>query len=206
MSELLKLISKGKGQQLEFEKELTNSQRIASVLVSFANTDGGSLLVGVKDNGKINGIDPSEGAFVLERMVNLFTRPLVEFDTVIWQEGHHLVLEVRIQKSNNMHFANRIGDGWAVFVRIGDRTCYANKIIQLAWKLSGDAKNSSKFSLDCQAEIIESLYGDAMTLSKLYSNANRSLKEVDYNLSYLIYKGVVLFDLKDDHFVYVLAQ
>jgi predicted HTH transcriptional regulator len=50
------LIKQGEHQQLDFKFEITDSKKIARSLVAFANTDGGKLLIGVKDNGAIAGV------------------------------------------------------------------------------------------------------------------------------------------------------
>jgi predicted HTH transcriptional regulator len=51
------LIKQGEHQQLDFKFEITDSKKIARSLVAFANTDGGKLLIGVKDNGAIAGME-----------------------------------------------------------------------------------------------------------------------------------------------------
>ena len=45
------LIEQGEHQQLDFKFEVSDSKKIARTLSAFANTDGGRLLIGVKDNG-----------------------------------------------------------------------------------------------------------------------------------------------------------
>ena len=51
-----KLITEGEHQQLDFKFEIADSRKIARTFSAFANTDGGRLLIGVKDNGSISGI------------------------------------------------------------------------------------------------------------------------------------------------------
>lgn len=46
------LIEQGEHQQLDFKFEVSDSKKIARTLSAFANTDGGRLLIGVKDNGE----------------------------------------------------------------------------------------------------------------------------------------------------------
>ena len=53
---IYKRISEGEGQQLDFKFAITDSKKIARSMAAFANSDGGVLLIGVKDNGKIVGI------------------------------------------------------------------------------------------------------------------------------------------------------
>jgi predicted HTH transcriptional regulator len=45
------LIAEGEGQELDFKYHVSSASKIARTLVAFANTDGGRLLIGVKDNG-----------------------------------------------------------------------------------------------------------------------------------------------------------
>ena len=47
------LIAQGEHQQQDFKYEISDVRKIARTLSAFANTDGGRLLIGVKDNGKI---------------------------------------------------------------------------------------------------------------------------------------------------------
>ena len=49
------LIAEGEHQMLDFKFEISDSKRIARSLAAFANTDGGRLLVGVKDNVPLPG-------------------------------------------------------------------------------------------------------------------------------------------------------
>lgn len=54
--ELLDIIETGEGYTIEF-KESLNHREIGKVICAFANSDGGKILIGIKDNGKIKGIN-----------------------------------------------------------------------------------------------------------------------------------------------------
>lgn len=54
--EIRQLIAKGEGYHLEFKREDENNNDFAKTIVCFANSDGGKILAGVDDNGKIIGI------------------------------------------------------------------------------------------------------------------------------------------------------
>ena len=55
--ELELLLGKGEGATLEFKESLPGS--FARELVALANSEGGIILLGVRDNGTVKGIDDS---------------------------------------------------------------------------------------------------------------------------------------------------
>jgi len=67
---LKELIAKGEGERLDFKQTITSAQKIAKTLSAFANTKGGVLLVGIKDNGSPAKIQPEEEKYMLEMSAN----------------------------------------------------------------------------------------------------------------------------------------
>jgi ATP-dependent DNA helicase RecG len=55
--EIRQLIAKGEGYHVEFKREDENNDDFAKTIVSFANSDGGKILVGVDDDGTIIGVN-----------------------------------------------------------------------------------------------------------------------------------------------------
>ena len=58
------LIAEGEHQRQDFKFEISDARKIAKTLSAFANTDGGRLLIGVKDNGKIAGVRSDEEQYM----------------------------------------------------------------------------------------------------------------------------------------------
>ena len=54
------LVSEGEHCHQDFKFEISDARKIARSLSAFANTEGGRLLIGVKDNGKIAGVRSDE--------------------------------------------------------------------------------------------------------------------------------------------------
>ena len=73
------LIDQGENQVLDFKFEISDARKIARTLVAFSNTDGGKLLIGVKDNGKIAGIRSEEEYHMIDAAAELYCRPVVPF-------------------------------------------------------------------------------------------------------------------------------
>ena len=60
LQELKHLCRQGEGQYLEFKQYATEPTQIVEEISGFLNSTGGSLLVGVKDDGTITGLKFAE--------------------------------------------------------------------------------------------------------------------------------------------------
>jgi predicted HTH transcriptional regulator len=56
MSYVLKMIAEGEHLRQDFKTRVEDARKIARTLAAFANTAGGRLLVGVRDNGTVCGV------------------------------------------------------------------------------------------------------------------------------------------------------
>lgn len=132
---LYKLIQEGEHQQQDFKYCINDSKKIAKSLVAFANTIGGRLLIGVKDNGKIAGIRTDEEFYMVEAAAKIYSRPEISFTTKQWQIEGKIVLEIQIKPSNEKpHFAKDDNGKWLAYIRIGDENFLAHKIQINVWK------------------------------------------------------------------------
>ena len=59
----------------DFKFEISDSRKIARTLAAFANTEGGRILIGVKDNGRISGISSDEEYHMIEAAAQMYCRP-----------------------------------------------------------------------------------------------------------------------------------
>lgn len=56
-SELLEIIRNGESSFVEFKLDAVSANELAEVIVSFANSEGGSIFLGIDDSGEIKGIE-----------------------------------------------------------------------------------------------------------------------------------------------------
>ena len=137
MSNYIKnLILQGEHQQLDFKYEISDSRKIARTLVAFANTEGGKLLIGVKDNGVIKGIRSDEEFYMIEAAAHLYSRPKIEFSWKNWTIEDKSVMEINIPKSmhNTIYYAPDKEKKWKAYIRINDQNIMANNILLQVWK------------------------------------------------------------------------
>ncbi len=132
---LAALIGQGEHQQLDFKFEVNDSKKIARTLCAFANTDGGRLLIGVKDNGVISGIQSEEEYYMIEAASQMYTRPVIPFEARRWDTGGKVVLEVYIAPGTGKPYtAPDRDDSYKAYIRVGDENMLANEVLLLAWR------------------------------------------------------------------------
>ena len=128
------LIQEGEGNQLEFLVTVNDQKKFAQTICAFANTAGGSVLIGVKENGKITGIDPSAEFDVIQNAVERYCLPVVELDIKTWQEDRHLVLQITVIRGEEQVRCLSDDGSYKAYIRVESETILANKIIIGMWK------------------------------------------------------------------------
>jgi predicted HTH transcriptional regulator len=207
MDILIEYIAQGEHLMQDFKFRIDDQKKIARTLCAFANTEGGRLLIGVKDNGKIAGVDPQEEFFMIEGAAGLFCKPEVLFKSVVHQVDHKLVLEVVVEKDSEIIHSAQDDDGkWRAYMRIGDQTILVNKIIERVWKQKrSPISKPEKFDQEELNFLKVINEHQPVSISKLYRIANLPLKRIDQLLVLLICWGLVSFELGKDGVLYSLS-
>lgn len=134
-SYIQKLIDAGEGLKLDFKFEVSDAAKIARSLVAFANTEGGKLLIGVKDNGNISGVRSEEEFYMLQNAAERYCKPEVSFISKEWNIGGKKVLEISIPKSEIIpHKAPDINGIYKVYTRYQDQNILAHSVQVRVWK------------------------------------------------------------------------
>jgi len=127
--ELLNLIDEGEHLEQDFKFRIDSSVKIARTLSAFANTKGGRLLIGVKDNGRIAGVDPEEEFYMVEGAAEVYCAPPVVFNCTVYQSDDKLVLKIDVPASKEKpHFVKENGKKLA-YIRQKDENFIANRVI-----------------------------------------------------------------------------
>jgi predicted HTH transcriptional regulator len=127
---LYDLIAQGEHETLEFKYEINDPQKIARTLVAFANTKGGRLLVGIKDNGVVSGVFIDEEYFMVESGAILYSRPEIDFKlkTHPLPNGKHVlefIIDPSGSKPHKVVYADKSAE---VYVRVHDENIIAHPV------------------------------------------------------------------------------
>lgn len=194
-----KLIEQGEHQQLDFKYAVNDSKKIARTLAAFANTDGGILLLGVKDNGRIVGVNSDEEYYMVEAAADLYCKPAVKFDVQRWQVNGKVVLEVIVRESDKRpHLAPDKNGKYAAYIRVKDENFIADSIQVEVWKKMKSRRTkpfeySQKYDLTLEALRSK----DKLSLQQLSKQIFSSEKEVKEILIELILAGLVSIEVTE---------
>ncbi len=203
-----RLIAEGEHQQLDFKFEIADARKIARSLVAFANTDGGRLLIGVKDNGAIAGVRSDEEYFMLEAAAGIYCKPPVPFEFREWNVNGKTVLEVTIRKSDQKpHQAESREGHWIAYIRAGDQNFPANRVLLRVWK---NEKRNTGISLHItEPERVLMKYlaeNPSITLSKFARTAGISRQKAENILVRFVSLHFVGMRFTENQVLYVPDQ
>ncbi len=133
---ILARIAEGEGQRLDFKQRIDSARKIARTLAAFSNTEGGALLIGVKDNGRITGIHPEEEYYMVELAARRYVEPALTFEARVYLVENKHVLEAKIPAQPEKRPIRALDeDGvWRAYVRIADQTRIAGSFLEAYWQ------------------------------------------------------------------------
>ncbi len=105
IDELIDLIAKGETLRVEFKsdlKQLPDRDLIATV-ISFSNTEGGDILLGVEDNGSITGLHPNhDNTMGIVALIANKSNPSISVKIEIYSFENKKVARIHVPKSRQL--------------------------------------------------------------------------------------------------------
>lgn len=207
-SYIKRLIKGGENQELDFKFEISDSRKIARTLVAFSNTDGGRLLIGVKDNGNIAGVRSDEEFFMVQASAGMYCRPAVEFESKRWIVDGKNVLEVIIPKGRNYpYFAESEPGKWLAYIRVKDENILATAVHLKVWK---NKTHDDGILIEYSGKVKKLMeyleLNSSISISKFCRTAFLPKIAAENILADLIYFGLIEAVYKDGHFIYCLKR
>lgn len=206
---LLERIKKGEGLYLDFKHSINDSKKIARSLCAFANTKGGSLLIGVRDNGSIKGVISEEEYFMVETAAHIYCKPELIFDHKLWMINGKKILEIIIKEGvEKPYYAPDEKGELKAYLRYEDQNILSNRIIREVWKIEKKGYKGSKIIYD---DVVNSLMKQIGNKGSITRNAFIKLtginaQKADKILINLILMKILEFYFSNQSFYYSFTE
>lgn len=130
------LVAEGEHQHQDFKFLISDARKIARSVSAFANTGGGRLLIGVKDNGVVAGVRNEEDIYVVEQAASRYCRPSVEVEFTAFRVDHDVVVIRAVIPAVDVRPVECVDTAghWQAYVRVADENIAAHPLMVRRWK------------------------------------------------------------------------
>jgi len=128
------LIEEGEHVHQDFKYQISDARKIAKSISAFANNDGGHLLIGVKDNGKIAGVQSDEEIYMIEQAASMYCKPEQTAHFSVYRIEGKSVVKVDIDKAASRPvLAQDDNHRWRAYYRVADENIIADSLQVKVW-------------------------------------------------------------------------
>lgn len=174
MVDIRDITSLPEGKTVEFKRDLSSIKPILKTLIAFANTAGGTLLIGRDNEGKIVGVDDVFDAE--EKLANAIADsiypPLMPEIETTSLEGKALIV-IRVSHWRGPFYLKAQGPEEGVYVRLGSTNRVAGP--ELLAELKRSISNTSFDQLPCPGIDVSGL--DMDRIKQAFSNVDRKIDQ-----------------------------
>ncbi|MBF0234028.1 MAG: putative DNA binding domain-containing protein [Desulfamplus sp.] len=113
--EIMRILGQGEDSQNQFKKNINNADSLSAEIVAFSNGQGGSIFIGVDDDGSITGLS-GEDSHRLNQLISSVAsqhvEPPINPTTQNVTIDDHLILIVNVPKGLNKPYQDKNGVFW----------------------------------------------------------------------------------------------
>ena len=132
VQDLKKLVAQGEGPLLEFKRKASYPDKIVREMIAFANTRGGTLLLGIGDDGSRPGLKYPEGeSHVIHQALKKCRPSIPVTETFIPIGNARTVIRYHIEESDKKpHYLLEANAYKECFVRVNDQSIKASREVR----------------------------------------------------------------------------
>jgi len=201
---LQRLIDEGEHQQQDFKYKITDACKLAKSVSAFANTDGGRLLIGVRDDGHISGVRSEEEIYMMRSAASDYCRPAADISFATLKVEGRTVVVASVHESARKPVRALCDDSrWRAYIRLADENIVASPVHLRIWRdeLSdrgqlvsiGDNENSVMHILDADT---------GLTLNQVVRRSGVQRQQVVVILARLIRYGLARWRFDGGRFLF----
>lgn len=202
------LVAEGEHDHQDFKFEISDARKIARSISAFANTGGGRLLVGVKDNGKIAGVRSEEEIYMIEAAASMYCQPQVEITTHTHIVEGRTVLKIDIEEAGTKPvFALDEENKPKAYIRIADENILASPVHLKVWQHAKKERGALLTFTEREQNLLDILKGhELLTLNQCCKRSRTSRQTTCNLLADFIRFGLVVSVFQGHQFYFKLNE
>ena len=202
---LLSLIHEGEHQQQDFKYRVADACKLAKSVSAFANTDGGRLLIGVRDDGHLSGVRSEEEIFMMHQAAYKYCKPeaSIKFDTY-HVDGRTIVVATVPPSGRRPVCAQDEKGRMCAYIRINDENIVASPVHLALWRESQKPQGTVITYNEDIHKLLDTMSG-RQTLNKIVRLSRLSRPKVITLLARLIRFGTVRWEYANQQFFFSLT-
>ncbi len=170
---IIKQIEQGESKTIEFKEKMPSNISIAKTVIAFSNTSGGKLIMGIRDDKEIVGINEKDIFDLQDKIISLivdscYPNILPEIYTINIEDK--LILVIEIFRGNLLPYSlKNKGKIDSVYMRIGasNRLTDANMLAELQrQRVHRGFDEEENFEFDIKSLNLESIYSEFEKIGK----------------------------------------
>ena len=197
------LIIEGEHQQQDFKYRVSDAMKLAKSVSAFANTDGGRLLIGVRDDGNMSGVRDEEEIYMMHQAAYRYCRPQasIKFDT--YHVDGRTIVVATVPPSDKRPVCAIDDDGrQRAYIRIADENIVASPVHLAIWRESQNPQGTMITYTETVRKLINTLQGQQLTLNQLVRRSAIPRHKVITLLSRLIRFHIALWKYTNQQFLF----
>jgi len=202
------LAQTGEGFYLEFKRTIPSAEKIAREIVAFANSNGGTILVGVDDDKTLVGVEGyHEEEYLLNKASREFCAPAVDISIEIVHFGERDLMVIRVPEADKKPVSVVEQQGEVVYIRENDQNKVASSELVEVMKNKASPKGVTFEYGPNEQKLFRYLneYGEitVQKFSHLIDEQNRVASDILVNL---VSAGILNLFTKDNIDYFTFSQ
>ncbi len=203
---LQSLIKEGEHQQQDFKYKVTDAAKLARSVSAFANTDGGRLLIGVRDDGHLSGVRDEEEIYMMHQAAYKYCKPeaSIKFDTY-HAEGRTIVIATVPPSDKRPIMAIDEEGRQRAYIRIADENIVASPIHLAIWREAQRPQGTMMTYTDTVKQLLGTIQSERLTLNQVVHRSGIKRYKVIFLLARLVRFGIVRMEYCDQQFLFYMT-
>ena len=215
---LLSLIAEGEHEQQDFKYKVMDAAKLARSVSAFANTHGGRLLIGVRDDGHLSGVRSEEEIYMMHQAAYRYCRPeaSIKFDTyhaastpsasghlLSGKGGIRTIVVATVPPSPRRPVCAVDDEGRSrAYIRIADENIVASPVHLALWRESQLERTTVMTYSDDVRCLMATMQQERQTLNQIVRRSGLKRPKVIALLARLLRFGVARWEYQAPQFLF----